>query len=107
MNKDTKQLMNEAESASLHDTPGRLQCPDCRLKMEKTEVEDFGFFLDVCANCGLTWFDPSELALFQLAFETKPQRMELNAMRERLKNMTTEERAEYERNISQIGRAHV
>lgn len=70
--------------------------------MLKSPAEDFGLMLDECPSCEFTWFDPRELALLQLAFEATPQRMELNAMRNRLKNMTPEERSEYELRLSKL-----
>jgi Zn-finger nucleic acid-binding protein len=70
--------------------------------MTKSADKEFGFLLDECERCELTWFDPRELALLQLVYESTPQRVEMNAFRERLKNMTPEERAEYGKRISEM-----
>ena len=62
----------------------------------------FDFFVDDCPQCEMSWFDGGELAALQLLFEIKPQTVELNAMRDRLKNMTEDERKEYEANIAKL-----
>ncbi|MFO0343105.1 MAG: zf-TFIIB domain-containing protein [Planctomycetota bacterium] len=102
VDKELEQLREEIRGTPNHDTLAVLRCPQCQARMTKIEVKDFGFQLDECDPCQLTWFDPRELALLQLAFESRPQRLELNAMRERLKNMTATERAEYERRLSKL-----
>ena len=102
IDKNIEQLLEEARTASKHDTLAKIRCPKCRTPMNKSPDKEFGFLLDECERCELTWFDPRELALLQLAYESSPQRVEVNAFRERLKNMTPEERAEYEKRISEL-----
>jgi len=102
VDKDIDQLIEEARNAPQHDTLAKLRCPKCRTQMTKSPDKELGFMLDECERCELTWFDPRELALLQLVYESSPQRVELNAFRERLKNMIPAERAEYEKRISEL-----
>jgi len=102
VDKDLDRLIEEARAAPQHDTVARIRCPQCRSPMSKSTDKEFGFLIDECERCDLTWFDPRELALVQLVYESNPQRVEMNAFRERLKNMTAEERAEYEKRISKL-----
>lgn len=102
VNKDIERLAKEAEASNENDTVGKIRCPACRNRMKKVFVEDPGFHIDECNNCQQAWFDSGELARLQLAFEDKPQRVELNQMRERIRNMTDEERAEYEDRIANL-----
>lgn len=102
VNKDVELLAKEAEGIKENDTVGQIRCPACRDRMKKVLVEDLGFHVDECNNCERAWFDRGELACLQLAFENKPKTVELNQMRERIKNMTAEERAEYENRIANL-----
>ena len=102
VNKDTESLAKEAEASDLNDTVEQIPCPACRNRMKKVLVKDLGFHVDECNNCDQAWFDGGELARLQLAFENDPQRAEVNQMRERIKNMTPEERAEYENRIANL-----
>ena len=102
IDKDTKRLVAEIVAARHSDLTSDIRCPQCRNKMTKISVQELGFSVDECDNCGMAWFDAGELAQLQLAFESRPQTAELNAMRERLENMTDRERAEYERRIAEL-----
>jgi len=107
VDKNVAQLVKEAESSKTEDTVEKIRCPACRNRMDKELVKDFDFHVDECGNCDKVWFDGGELAQLQLAqlqlaFESKPQREEVNRMRERIKNMTDEERAEYEDRIANL-----
>jgi Zn-finger nucleic acid-binding protein len=75
VDKNIDQLIEEARTASQHDTLAKIRCPKCRTPMNKSPDKDFGFLLDECERCELTWFDPRELALLQLAYESSPQRV--------------------------------
>jgi hypothetical protein len=70
--------------------------------MTKSRDKELGFLTDECERCELSWFDPCELALLQLVYESSPQRVEMSAFRERLKNMTPAERDEYDKRISEL-----
>lgn len=102
VNKDVEELNKESESSAVVDTLDEVRCPACRNQMDKVLMEDFEFHVDECDNCDKTWFDGGELARLQLAFENREQTVELNRMRERLRNMTGEERAQYEERIANL-----
>jgi len=102
VNKDVERLVKESELSDAKDTPDKIRCPACRDRMDKNLIEDLDFHVDECGNCDKVWFDGGELAQLQLAFENKPQREEVNRMRERIQNMTDEERAEYEARIANL-----
>lgn len=102
VDKDIAQLIEEARTAPQQDTLAKIRCPKCRTPMTKSRDKELGFQIDECERCELSWFDPRELALWQLVYESSPQRVEMNAFRERLKNMTPAERAEYEKRISEL-----
>ena len=102
VNKDIDQLKQELESSQPDDIQDSIRCPSCRARMRKRLIRMFDFFVDDCSQCEMSWFDGGELAALQLLFEVKPQTVELNAMRDRLKNMTEDERKEYEANIAKL-----
>ncbi len=102
VNKDLAQLTKEINETSSEDTKQEIRCPRCRAKMRKREIKQLQLFVDDCHQCDLSWFDGGELAALQLEFENDPQTVELNRMRKRLKEMTDEERAEYEANIAKL-----
>jgi Zn-finger nucleic acid-binding protein len=102
VNKNVPDLIKEAEISESDDLTEVIRCPACRNRMDKTLIEELEFHVDSCDNCDMAWFDGGELAQLQLAFENKPQTVELNRMRKRLKEMTDEERAEYEERIANL-----
>ena len=102
IDKDIDQLMQEVTDSNATDTAELIRCPSCQSKMRKRLVKQLELFVDDCGQCGMSWFDGGELATLQLAFETDSQTVELNSMRDRLKNMTDEERQEYEANIAKL-----
>ena len=102
VNKEVEQLTREIETTAATDVLEKIRCPACRNRMKKVRVEELDFHVDECSNCDKAWFDGGELARLQLAFEKTPQTEELNKMRERLKGMSDEERAEYEKRIANL-----
>ena len=102
VNKDVTQLIKEVTTVEANDGLEEIRCPACRDKMDKQLVRNLGIYVDDCNQCGMTWFDPGELAEVQLAFEARAQTSELNGFRDRLKNMTDEERSEYEQRIARL-----
>lgn len=102
VNKDVKELMKEVMAVEPKDGLEEIRCPACRDKMDKRLVKKLGIHVDDCDQCGMAWFDPGELAEVQLAFEARSQTAELNEFRDRLENMTDEERAEYEQRIAML-----
>ena len=102
VNKDTAQLNQELMESSGNDHRDSMKCPSCRAEMRKRRASQLDFFVDDCRQCGMSWFDGGELAALQLSFENDHQVVELNRMRERLKNMTDDERSEYEASIARL-----
>lgn len=102
VNKDVQTLVKEVEASEAPDLKGKIRCPACRNRMKKVLLEEFDFNVDECSNCDKAWFDGGELAKIQLAFESEEQTVELNRMRERLRSMSDEERAEYEERIANL-----
>ncbi len=102
VNKDIQQLVEETETVASSDTLEKVRCPACRNRMDKSLIEKIGIHIDECRNCDNAWFDGGELALLQLAYENRDQTVELNQMRDRLKNMSAAERAEYEERIANL-----
>ncbi len=86
------------------DTAERLRCPKCRSGMEKRS-KPFGpteFHIDLCRRCDLYWLDVGELAKLQLIYEYSEQGRESERIRQRLENMTPEEKAEFEKRIAAL-----
>ncbi len=102
VNKNVAQLVREIATTTAGDTQETVRCPRCRAEMAKRPIRQLGLSVDDCQQCGMSWFDGGELAALQLLFESKPQTVELNRMRERLEQMTEEERLEYEANIRRL-----
>lgn len=102
INKDVEQLVKESELSAAEDTLEKIRCPACRNRMDKQLIEELDFNVDQCDNCDKVWFDGGELSRLQLAFENRPQTAELNRMRERINNMTNDERSEYEERIANL-----
>lgn len=102
VNKDVDELEKEIRRFDNEDTIREVRCPACRDKMDKLFVKKLEFYVDNCGQCGMSWFDGGELASLQLAYENKPQAKELARMRNRLKNMTDEERLEYETDLQNL-----
>ena len=66
-----------------------LRCPKCRAVMTKKEERGaIRICVDECKDCDCIWFDPGELAFFQLAYEYSKKGMQTVAMQRRLKNMS-------------------
>ena len=102
IDKDHESLKNEILESSRIDSLTTVRCPSCSSRMDKVPAENLDFYVDECGQCQMSWFDPGELARLQLAFEYDPRTIELNQMRDRLRNMTDEERAEYERRLAEL-----
>ena len=102
VNKDIQQLEKELESATAKDGVDEIRCPACHCPMDKKRFDKIGFNVDECRQCGMAWFDAGELAAIQLSFEDRPQTAELNKFRNRLQNMTDQERTEYEQRIAEL-----
>ena len=103
INKDPKALVREIVQNEKPDTIEVIRCPRCRNRMDKQEVNAGRTFQkDSCRNCDAVWLDGGELAEIQLAYESNEQTQEIQQMRERLENMTAQEKADYEANIAAL-----
>jgi len=60
------------------------------------------FAIDYCQRCDLFWLDAGELAKLQLLFEASESGAERQRLKERLENMTPEQRDELERRIADL-----
>ncbi len=101
--KTPDQLVKEIAEAG-EDSMQRLRCPECRVTMrkERRRLGPSEFWIDVCTKCEWIWLDPGELAKLQLAFELSEQGAEREQMRQRLANMTPEEREELQQRIDRL-----
>jgi len=58
--------------------------------------------IDTCSDCDLVWFDPGELARMQIGYEATAQAKETAELQHRARNMTPEERTQFERNLANL-----
>ncbi len=86
------------------DTIEKLRCPACLRRMEKREkkIGSLRFFVDRCLDCQHIWLDKGELAKLQVAFEYSEKGEEAERFRQRLENMSEEEKAAFERRIGNL-----
>lgn len=84
------------------DTLKQLLCPGCLRSMEETKkrILDHEFVINECKRCRFTWFDGGELKKLQVYFEFSDQGEEMLRFRDRIKNLTAEERAEIDERIA-------
>ncbi len=60
------------------------------------------FKIDKCRKCDLFWLDYGELAKLQLIYEYSDQGMERMRMKERLANMTEQQKQELDERIASL-----
>jgi len=95
------QLQDEALAEKRDDTNDPLKCPRCRGAMRKEFIEEpASFFIDTCRACELVWFDGGELARLQLSYEISPKGREAAEYQRRMREMTVEQREQFERNLA-------
>jgi Zn-finger nucleic acid-binding protein len=95
------QLQDEVLAERRDDTDDPLKCPRCCAAMQKEFIEEpASFFIDTCRTCELVWFDGGELARLQLSYEISPKGREAAEFQRRLREMTVEEREQFERNLT-------
>ena len=100
------ELMKEAATEAQDDTESKVRCPRCRIAMAKRLLkEPASFHIDTCKSCELVWFDGGELARLQLAYEISPQGQEAAELQRRHREMTPEDRAEFEQNLANLPEA--
>ncbi len=81
----------------------RVRCPQCKAEMRSTaHRKPVKFATDHCQGCRAIWFDPGELALLQIAFQNSALGVDAKRFRERLRSMTDEGRAEYEKSLANL-----
>lgn len=101
--KSVEQLKSEALCEGQSDTQERIRCPRCRGRMNKELLkEPASFHIDTCPSCEFIWFDGGELARLQLAHEIRPQAEEAAELQRRHREMSPEQRAEFERNLAKL-----
>jgi len=101
--KSVEELKQETLAESRADTEQRVRCPRCRVYMKKEFLKDpASFHIDTCASCELIWFDGGELARLQLAHEITPQAREAAEFQRRLREMSPEQRAQFEENLANL-----
>ena len=75
------------------------------MRRQRKVVGPQHYYIDDCSKCGQLWFDAGELAKLQLQYESSEQGLEMFRFRERLANMTEQERAELEARIANLPNA--
>lgn len=98
-----EELMDEMVN-SAEDSRQKLRCSGCMSTMEKRrkKIGPWDFAIDRCNKCQLIWLDAGELAKMQVIFEFSEKGEEAERFRQRLKNMTPAEKAEYEERIANL-----
>ena len=86
------------------DSLGKLRCPECMLTMEKRKktIGSFEFFIDRCYRCEFIWLDKGELAKWQIIFELSDKGEEAERFRQRLANMSAEDKAALDERIANL-----
>jgi Zn-finger nucleic acid-binding protein len=101
----TDELAQEA-AAFAGDTTDRVQCPRCRVRMRKEELDvpGTGLHTDVCDSCRLVWFDGGELALLQLAYEQSAEFHNVDELRQRMRELeaSPERKAAFEAALAKL-----
>lgn len=98
-----ERLKQEVVAESQPDTVTAVRCPNCGRKMDKRFVEaPAALHVDTCRECRFVWLDGGELGRLQLSYEMTAQAQEKRRFRQRLKTMTAEEQAEFEKNLDKL-----
>ncbi len=86
--KTTPELKTEASDFK-GSTDRSLKCPRCRLAMHKEPLNlpVLKAQIDVCDPCALIWLDPGELALIQLTYEASQKHLNVQQMKERIRQL--------------------
>ena len=101
----TEELVREAKEERQADSQEVRLCPRCHQRMQKRALPaPASCRVDVCESCRMVWFDGGELARLQLWYESTAKGRDEAALRERLKGMSPQRRAEFERNLKKLPR---
>ena len=101
--KSEQELTNELVQAG-EDTLEKIRCSRCLSNMEKRtkKLGSWEFTIDRCNKCKLVWLDAGELAKLQVVYEYSEKGEEAKRFQNRLKNMSPEEKREYEARIASL-----
>ena len=101
--KSHEHLKQDAVVEGHNDSECRLRCPRCRRPMDKEFWKGRGSFrIDKCRDCELVWFDSGELAGIQREYEATQPAQDAARFRNRLWQLTPEERRELEQNLARL-----
>lgn len=93
----------EAAEAAGSGSEGLRACPRCHRSMNKEISRGKTVFqIDKCSSCDVIWFDPGELARLQLNYQATPRAAEARRFQERHKNMTDEDKEEFESDLANL-----
>ncbi len=99
-------LQAEVTTQSHPDAQANIRCPKCRgrtMSKERVPVEkDNEFFLDVCRDCNVAWFDGGELAKLQIQYESSMKAIEAYAFQQKAQHRTEEEEEEFQQNLAAL-----
>ena len=91
------------------DTVDNLRCPACSRRMEKQrkKIGSLSFYIDHCRGCEHIWLDRGELAKLQVAFEYSAKGEEAERFRQRLANMSVEEKAAFDQRVANLPEVNI
>ena len=102
-------LQAEVSTQSYPDAQSIIRCPKCRgrnMSKERIPVEtDNDFYLDVCRNCNVVWFDGGELARLQIQYESSTKALEAFAFQQKAQHRTKEQEEEFQQNLAALPKA--
>jgi len=100
---EIERLKQEVVDEAQPDTLASVRCPRCLRKMDKRFIEEpASLHVDTCRECRFVWLDGGELGRLQLSREMTAKAQEMRRFRQRLKTMTPDEQAEFERNLADL-----
>jgi len=91
------------------DTIDKVRCPACLRRMEKhrKRIGSLKFHIDRCRDCDHLWLDKGELAKLQVAFEYSEKGEEAERFRQRLANMSPQEKTAFQRRVDSLPEEHI
>jgi Zn-finger nucleic acid-binding protein len=94
----------EQVSTEGEDTLSKINCPECFRTMDKRKkkVGPWEFAVDRCQKCRYVWLDAGELAKMQIIFEFSDQGEEAERFKQRLTNMSPEDKAALDERIANL-----
>ena len=101
--RSSEDLEQEALIDAHGDSVEGLRCPRCRRSMDQELWEGASpFHIDKCRDCEFIWFDAGELARSQLDYEATPRSQEALRFQERHRQMTPEEKRQFEQDLARL-----